>query len=151
MIPRPPNTTRTDTLFPDPPLFRSRKELGVHRHIDDRLSPELRDQRGDGEDQEAVLLVEQADEDADDDRQIEDRDGDAGDDPELLADHREDIVGVRFGKLELGEAGAGAGTDQPACGQRRMRLVDLIAVAAFEQPRSEEHKSELQSLMSTSY
>src|SRR3546814_9423509 len=111
--------------------------------MDDGLTLEMRDQRGDGEDQEAVLLVEQADEDADDDRQIEDRDGDAGDDPELLADHREDIVGVRFGKLELGEAGAGAGTDQPACGQRRMRLVDLI--------RSEEHTSELQSLMRISY
>src|SRR3546814_7272595 len=80
------------------------------------------------------LFVEQADEDADDDREIEDRDCDAGDDPELFADHGEDIVGVRLRQLELGESGARAGADQAARGQRRVCLVDLVAVAAFEQP-----------------
>ncbi len=41
---------------------------------------------------------------------------------------------MRFGQLELGEPGAGAGTDEAAGGQRRMRLVDLKAVALVEQP-----------------
>src|SRR3546814_8179055 len=83
-------------------------------------------------DLEAVLLVEQADEHADDDREIKRGDRDAGDHPELFADDREDIVGVRFGQLEFGEARAGAGADQPPRGKRRMRLVDLKAVALVD-------------------
>src|SRR3546814_11494895 len=104
----------------------------------DLLSAELRDQARDGEDQEAVLLVEQADEHADDDREIKRGDRDAGDHSELFADDREDIVGVRLGQLEFGEARAGAGADPPPGGKRRMRLADLKTVALVEPPDIEQ-------------
>ena len=61
------------------------------------------------------------------------RDGEAGDEPEFLADHREDIVGVRLGQREFADAGARPGAEQAAGGERAQRRFDLIGVALREQ------------------
>ena len=50
-----------------------------------------------------------------------DRDHRAGDQPEFLADHREDIVGMRLGQLELDRAAARPGAGPAARGERRVR------------------------------
>src|SRR3546814_13500957 len=51
-----------------------------------------------------------------------------------ISDWSSDVCSSDLRQLELGESGARAGADQAARGQRRVRLVDLVAVAAFEQP-----------------
>ena len=80
-----------------------------------------------------VVLVEQLDQHPRDDAEIERGDGEAGDQPELLADHREDVVGVRLGQAELARAAARTHSEQPAGGQRAHRIVGLEGVAGAEQ------------------
>src|SRR3546814_10728857 len=46
MIRRPPRSTRTDTLFPDTTLFRSRDEHRHHRAKGKRGAPQATDARG---------------------------------------------------------------------------------------------------------
>src|SRR6185312_1475923 len=70
---------------------------------------------------------------ASDDREIERGDGEAGDEAELLADDREDVIGVRLGKAELPRAAARSHAEQPARGQRPHRILDLEIVAGSEQ------------------
>src|SRR3546814_4849415 len=43
MLPRPPRTTRTDTLFPSPTLFRSNIRIGARRIDRTRTKAALRD------------------------------------------------------------------------------------------------------------
>src|SRR3546814_7132550 len=78
----------------------------------------------------------------------------------LLPNDGEDIVGVRFGQMELGHTAARTNTQQATAGQSSAGAFNLIGVALPQQPdidalrrhwRSEEHTSELQSLMRTSY
>src|SRR3546814_8801373 len=45
MIPRPPRSTRTDTLFPDTPLFRSALPVPPHRQAADRRAHDHRRRR----------------------------------------------------------------------------------------------------------
>ena len=95
--------------------------------------PELDGEARGGEDREAVVLVEQLDQHPRDDAEIEAGDGEAGDQAELLADDREDVVGVRLGQAELARAAARAHAEQAARGQRPHRVLDLEIVARAEQ------------------
>ena len=79
------------------------------------------------------VLVEQLDQHPRDDAEIEAGDGEAGDQPELLADDREDVVGVRLGQAELARAAARTHAEQPAGGQRAHRILGLEIVAGAEQ------------------
>ena len=88
---------------------------------------------GGGEDREADVLVEQLDQHPRDDAEIEHGDGEAGDQPELLADDREDVVGVRLGQAELARAAARTHAEQAAGGQRAHRILGLEIVALAEQ------------------
>src|SRR3546814_13773746 len=99
MIRRPPRSTRTDTLFPYPTLFRSGRDLVLGIDRGDRIL-KVADRR---------------------DRRFEDQVGDAG--GVVLADRM-------------------AAIDHD---------LDVQAVALEQQIRSEEHTSELQSLMRISY
>ena len=81
----------------------------------------------------AGFLVEQLDQHPRDDGQVEAGDGEAGDQPELLADDREDVVGVRLGQAELARSAARTHAEQPARGQRAHRILDLEIVALAEQ------------------
>src|SRR3546814_9778982 len=107
MIPRPPRSTRTDTLFPYTTLFRSFAERGT---------------RG-------IVGVGQL------------RDADIGVDPAFLHAAARWCVIARGGQAKRG-----------GVGQRQHRLHRSLAEAAFaHHQRSEEHTSELQSLMRISY
>src|SRR3546814_8924918 len=75
-----------------------------------------------------------------------------GDRAEFLADDGIDVIGMRLGQLHLHRALAGAGAEQSPRAEGIERTIDLIGVAAASQEaRSEEHTSELQSLMRNSY
>src|SRR3546814_11462115 len=52
MIRRPPRSTRTDTLFPNPTLFRSELPRGKRRHSDPR-APDCPSGRGHSDEEEA--------------------------------------------------------------------------------------------------
>jgi hypothetical protein len=62
----------------------------------------------------------------------QDRDGHAGNQAEFFPDDGKDIVGVCFGQAELHLAAARPGPEQPASGDRGMRLIDLISVAVLQ-------------------
>ena len=66
-------------------------------------------------------------------REIEAGDGEAGDQAELLADDREDVIGVRLGQAELARAAARTHAEQAAGGQGADRILDLEIVAGAEQ------------------
>src|SRR3546814_4277729 len=125
MIRRPPRSTRTDTLFPYTTLVRSKTASPTHHALDE---PRLRQpqplQRGAVEQPRLAGLV-----------QVHRVDAGAG---RLLAE-RERIVGAEHHAL------GAAGVEQVL---QRARIRDpRIQVQA----RSEEHTSELQSLMRISY
>src|SRR3546814_4772570 len=128
MIRPPPRTTRTDTLFPYPTLFRSRTE----RDAPFALDPVERRRIG-----EIIAVVM--------------RDGDI----DLLAR----VIGggeQRLAVLDRQRHGAADEVEPGVAHQRareQLRLgQDLKAVAHAEhRHRSEEHTSELQSLMRISY
>ena len=65
--------------------------------------------------------------------EVEHRDGEAGDEPELLADDREDVIGVRLGQPELARAAARPHAEQAARGERAHRILGLEGVALLEQ------------------
>src|SRR3546814_2902421 len=132
MIRRPPRSTRTDTLFPYTTLFRSpqfRRSASPARFL-----PAYRQAQGRHP------------------RQLEAWRG---------CDHR--ALGRRRGsartlprRLEGGEAlsSRGAATDRLTWGRRRMffeQIADGEGCQSYFIGRSEEHTSELQSLMRTSY
>src|SRR3546814_6020699 len=122
MIRRPPRSTRTDTLFPYTTLFRSdRRGRGVA--VLAPLHPQQYRHHHPGEDQERTGLVHQAGR-----LEPSDRSSDAG--------------------WEEGAAGAAGGIvpSMPACGNVPARCNRLMKPS-----RSEEHTSELQSLMRISY
>src|SRR3546814_10611643 len=130
MIRRPPRSTRTDTLFPYTTLFRSGALVDIEVEVD-RI--ERDDPRQDG-------LVRR-DEIADGDEVAVD----------AAADRRPDLgvleVELRVVESRLRALHLGLGSEELV-----LALVDGAHrdVAAFRQ-RSEEHTSELQSLMRTSY
>ena len=102
------------------PLDGSR--LSVDAHVDDRLQPELGQQAGRGEQREAVAdrfgRAQPAQQD--EGEQAEQRE--AGDQAELLGDHREDEVAVRVGQgvfdRALARAAAEPGGALTACSAR---------------------------------
>src|SRR3546814_16298983 len=117
MIPRPPGSTRPDTLFPSTTLFRSRHRPAVSR---------LQDAHAESH---AVLVIDR-------DNCNERRPLEAG------RDHRVE------GEKEVGDAPVGgAFLSRPvaAVGGAELGVLDR------EARRSEEHTSELQSLMRISY
>src|SRR3546814_5349120 len=111
MIRRPPRSTRTDTLFPYPPRFRSR-DPGEHCPRCDR-----------GDDHVGRAPAERL-----------------GD----LEGERLGALGVERAQVDVDEAPAGLVGDLEA------EAVDVV-VGALDRDRSEEHTSELQSLMRISY
>src|SRR3546814_1149543 len=117
MIPPPPRSTRTDTLFPDTTLFRSLRVL----EGDPRLL-------GAGARALGRLPVAAAG------RVHEDQD----------RRHGDDHAAVRAGRGGAGRRGGGRGRDR-----RGVRAVGRAGTRA--DGRSEEHTSELQSLMRISY
>src|SRR3546814_4782737 len=127
MIRRPPRSTRTDTLFPYTTLFRSLREHPLEVALEDLAVGVTRQRFGD---------------EADRDRHLECRQM-AGD-PLLQfvlargAARRQ--MDDRHGLLAQRAVGD---TDQRAIGDRGVRVEDVL--------RSEEHTSELQSLMRISY
>src|SRR3546814_980751 len=116
MIPRPPMSTRTDTLVPDTTLFRSRLEQRLGRSGVHAGAGVARRRRGTW-------------------RRYHPADGDAHP-PGLHA---------RFGGADAHGAGAGDAPRQPPPRVRQ------AAGRAAADARSEEHTSELQSLMRISY
>src|SRR3546814_6116063 len=125
MIRRPPISTRTDTLLPSTTLFRSADALGgaaLHLALDI------------GRVNGPADVLERG--------VAQHRDG-----PEVDVDLDVHDVG---GEAALGADGVrlGAGTDRAA---GRVRLGRQLAEAQRREVRSEEHTSELQSLMRISY
>src|SRR3546814_7106406 len=122
MIRRPPRSTRTDTLFPYTTLFRSRDQRAADRH--------QRRQRGEAEGLEHPHRVPQR------------------------RDCRRGLVDRQYPARE-GEFDAVARLGPGEQRVPRRRLLGLpggvAVVAVAEQVRSEEHTSELQSLMRISY
>src|SRR3546814_10909744 len=126
---RPPISTRTDTLFPYTPLFRSGAEdrdAGLFqrlRELERRLAAELDDHP----DQFALRLF------------------DVQDFQHVLGRQRFEIEPVR--RVVIGRHGFGVAVDHDRfiarIGEREAGMATAI--------RSEEHTSELQSLMRTSY
>src|SRR3546814_9558820 len=124
MIRRPPRSTRTDTLFPYPTLFRSRHSgfLTRFQGIKDRT---FRYRRG------IATFFRPCRQDCTH--------------PGQRGDFRVDLVDFEQGKLtDVGAGCRGAGPE----GQQ---AVDILERKARLLGRSEEHTSELQSLMRISY
>src|SRR3546814_4327466 len=124
MIRRPPRSTRTDTLFPYTTLFRSEEAAAV-ADIDLRIIEQDLAERADRGQRRAQLVADRREE---------------------LVLHAVELLEARIGLAQLG-------------GQR-LQLARLLlqAVAVLddlrgflEDLRSEEHTSELQSLMRSSY
>src|SRR3546814_5738587 len=102
---------------------------------------------------EERVLAQQAREAAQHHEGEEAKNDEAGDEAHFLAGDGEDEVGVGVWQLRLHGALAGTAAEQAAVHEGLQRAVDLIAVAGrrIEEGRSEEHTSELQSLMRISY
>src|SRR3546814_3439553 len=137
MLLRPPRSTRSDTLFPYTTLFRS---------VVVGLAPvDIRDVQLDDRAGKHLQRVEDGDRGEGQGSGIDD---DAGPFVDRLVDPLDDLPFV-VGLVETDRAPAGAVAAQGLdLGQCR-RAVDLRL--ALAQPRSEEHTSELQSLMRISY
>src|SRR3546814_8242442 len=129
MIPRPPRSTRTDTLFPYTTLFRS---LQLHLlQLAQAAQPHVQDRFGlavgqvELGDHHRLGLVLGAD-DLDDPVEVEEGD-------QIAADQFQPIV-------DLADPMLGAADED-----------DDLMLQPFGQQRSEEHTSELQSLMRITY
>src|SRR3546814_6554245 len=120
---RPPGSTRTDTLFPYTALFRSHGGASARaRRI--------------GQDRGRAALVAQP---VDEDLAL----------AFGLGHRRGEALGLRLGE-RAGEA-LGEALDRVPFGVGGQRHHHMHALAARKHRRSEEHTSELQSLMRTSY
>src|SRR3546814_5271851 len=177
MIRRPPRSTRTDTLFPYTTLFRSAllAEFGARGGIVNRVA-----QAAERVDQPALLRLCAAPHAAAGDfvdllHGAVARLGDAaGEVAVALLDHRldhlphfggqrpgdverageargADAVGVHADLLQRARDGRDHAEDADRAGDRRRVGVDAVGVHADPVARSEEHTSELQSLMRISY
>src|SRR3546814_5750610 len=134
MIRRPPRSTRTDTLFPYTTLFRS-----VARGADDEplgnfhLPAPLRLDHGGVARRLDILVIGAIA---------------VGDDPERAGQEGDDDRGGDVGRPELEPAQAWKVTGMPSLAIWLTRAASQLVRRT--QPRSEEHTSELQSLMRNS-
>src|SRR3546814_4964898 len=139
MIRRPPRSTRTDTLFPYTTLFRSGR-------------PEFIAEIGDGEEGNAAFVQF-----AHDLRHALDRRADAVD--ELFAPEANQRRMFRMARDQFGagfrEGAAPVMLEMPVrrhdIAEKRIERPIIVDQALVQNPRSEEHTSELQSLMRISY
>src|SRR3546814_4426811 len=143
MIRRPPRSTRTDTRFPYTTLFRSDVVLAGPLHAHRRADRAGEPGRLDGE-VALRLAAEAAAEQRHVDRHV------------LLAEAEKigDVDAGAVGALQAAPDFALAVLEGGQRGRRlhrRMRQVRLVVLAREHAGRSEEHTSELQSLMRISY
>src|SRR3546814_8740839 len=143
MIRRPPRSTRTDTLFPYTTLFRSRagdREHHVHRqaeHADDvvRVLPELLEVASRAQREQVLQQPGQVDHHARQQRKSVEQ-ADQAHQPGADDRQAERVVQLVEQLLQAG---------------LRWLRAAVEVVEGGIQPRSEEHTSELQSLMRKSY
>src|SRR3546814_8862702 len=131
MIRRPPRSTRTDTLFPYTTLFRS--------HV--------------GHVERAGHSIENADGDEEDRRsdQIDDDVLDARLQPLLSLTVQDQPIGGDQQHLEKDEEVEQVARQKCAVQPQQLKLEERVEMPAAPVERSEEHTSELQSLMRISY
>src|SRR3546814_9177563 len=134
MIRRPPRSTRTDTLFPYTTLFRS-ASLRDARGSQPRSSGNVRQKRGQGADRRCAVSADLS--------QCSDQDLAA-----FERAHREDAYRELLRRYKTGVYRLIV--KQIGDADEAMDLTQETFVSGFS-ARSEEHTSELQSLMSKSY
>src|SRR3546814_3224528 len=139
MIRRPPRSTRTDTLFPYTTLFRSARPYAT-----DPVSPYWYASGDDDEDDEEEEDDKGEKDDEEDDE--DDDDEDKGKTPEELA---AEVKRLRSAYLKKLNNSRNRGTRIKELESSKTELESSLA--SLQEQRSEEHTSELQSLMRISY
>src|SRR3546814_5514451 len=146
MIRRPPRSTRTDTLFPYTTLFRSRDHQ--RRLVQHRLDPPGRRHR-DEQDQQQAEEQDVERQPPDEVHRVPDEDEEGGDGTVAVALAGLVHCGSSWWSRDWG-LGIGDSASRPALSPIP-NPVSRIPAFPQDSPRSEEHTSELQSLMRISY
>src|SRR5574340_895332 len=121
-----------------------RQHTHVDAHVDERLhaEPDADSLRAERRERALETRREPADRPGAVEKPDEERDhGEHADEAELLGDHREEEIGVRFGKVEkLLDARSQADSEPLAAPEGDQRMRELVAAVHRVRPRIEEHR-----------